>query len=140
MAKALGWEIVSGPRDVAPEAWDHREVDGTRRVGDVILMRIRKERYHSLQAAERRKNLARQEGIDVAVLEAAEKAGIIAHDLTSSATPQHIRRMAEAQVESARAARAAFVSASPQARPGAQRVTSSQHVARRLGLESIIPA
>jgi hypothetical protein len=136
MAKNLGWELVVGND---PEAREHREVDGTRRVGDAILMRIRTERYVSLQARQRRINLARSEGIDVAVLEQAEKAGIVAHDLASSKTPQHIRRHAEAQVESARAARAAFVASGPQARPGANRMTAAEHSARRLGIESVNP-
>ncbi len=129
MAKNLGWELVVGDM---PEAREHREVDSTRRVGDAVLMRIRTERYHSLMSRQRRINIARQEGIDVALLEQAEKAGIVAHDLTSAATPQHIRRRAEAQVEAGRAARAAYVSTAPQARPGANRMTAAEHVNRRL--------
>lgn len=131
-SKSLGWEVVSGPRDVAPEAWEHRQADGTRRVGDAILMRIRRERYEALMARQRRINVARQEGIGVQLLEQAEKAGIPVHDLTAPSTPQHIINHAQATREAARAARAAFVHASPQARPGAQRAHASEIASRKL--------
>lgn len=127
-SKALGYETVSGSM---PEAREHRQVDGTRRVGDAILMRIRKERYAALQARQRRVNVARQEGVGVQLIEAAEKAGISAIDLTSPTAPAHILRHAEAQREAARAARAAYVHTAPQARPGANRTLASELAGRK---------
>ena len=52
------WEVVSGPKDVAPEAWNYRAEDGTRRIGDTILMRTRIEnkiKYDNEQDLKRRK-------------------------------------------------------------------------------------
>jgi hypothetical protein len=112
-AKALGWEIVSGPM---PESMEHRAVDSTRRVGDVILMRIRKERYDALMARQRRINIARSEGVGVQLLEQAERAGVPLHDLTSPSAPAHLVQHAQAQLEAGRAARAAYVRHTPQAR------------------------
>lgn len=40
--KALGWAVVQGEDQ---ECLEHRYVDGTRRVGDVLLMKLRKDIY-----------------------------------------------------------------------------------------------
>lgn len=58
--RALGWEVVTGPM---PEAAEHKEVDGTRRIGDVLLMRIRRERYMELRQAAEDARLAAELGI-----------------------------------------------------------------------------
>lgn len=128
-AKALGWEVVQGDM---PEARERRYVDGTRRWGDTILLRIRKERYAALEAADRRRRLARSEGISLAILEEAERKGIKVHDLTSDATPAGIRQLAAAQRAAAEAARSTMVSTMRQAgRGGAQRVLASELASRR---------
>lgn len=44
-----GWEVVSGEMKEAVEC---RQVDGTRKLGDVLLMRISIDRYNILQALE----------------------------------------------------------------------------------------
>lgn len=44
-----GWEVVCGDM---PEAIEVKDVTGNRRVGDVILMRIKKEHFDKLKAAE----------------------------------------------------------------------------------------
>ena len=44
-----GWEVVTGDM---PEAKEVKDVTGNRRVGDVILMRIKKDRFAQLQRQE----------------------------------------------------------------------------------------
>lgn len=44
-----GWEVVNGSM---PEASECRQVDGTRKLGDVLLMRIKIDRYNILKALE----------------------------------------------------------------------------------------
>jgi len=112
-AKSIGWEVVSGSM---PEANERRYVDGTRRWGDTILMRIQRERYERLQLADRRRRLARSEGVSAAVLEHAERAGVVVHDLESTKTPRHIKQMAQAQRAAAESARSTMVSHMKQAR------------------------
>ena len=46
MAQNNGWEVVKGEM---PEAWEHRDVNGYRRIGDVILVRIRADRREQLR-------------------------------------------------------------------------------------------
>lgn len=60
MARNMGWEVVSGEMK---EAWEHRDVNGYRRLGDVILMRIRKDRYLALKRAEERKVAAQEAAV-----------------------------------------------------------------------------
>lgn len=52
--KSLGWEVVSGD---APECRNHIKEDNTRRIGDVLLMRIPKDLHLMLEmkAADRRR-------------------------------------------------------------------------------------
>lgn len=45
MKKTDGWQVVSGSD---PESREHKHADGTRRIGDVLLMKIRKERKDQL--------------------------------------------------------------------------------------------
>lgn len=113
--KSIGWEVVQG--SARPEAKERMHVDGTRRYGDTILMSISADRYAQLDAADRRRRLARAEGVSAAVLEAAEKAGIQIHDLTDN-TPdsRRIRQMATAQRAAAESARSTMVHHMRQAR------------------------
>jgi len=124
-AKALGWRVVEGDM---PEARERRSVDGTRRWGDTILLYVSKERYAALDAADRRRRIARKEGVGLAVLEAAERAGIPMHDLESN-NPR-AQQLAVAQRAAAEAARATMVSTMRQARPG-QRVLASELANRK---------
>jgi hypothetical protein len=112
-SQALGWEIVGGDM---PESRERRHVDGTRRWGDTILMRIRRERYEAIQIAAQRRRLARSEGIPSQVLEHAERAGITVHDLEDPNTPSRIKQMAVAQRAAAESARATMVRHMRQAR------------------------
>jgi hypothetical protein len=128
--KALGWEVVTGSM---PEEQRRRIVDGTRRWGDTILLRIPTARYEVLEADDRRRRLARGEGIALNVLEEAERKGVKVHDLASDRTPAHIRAFAHAQAAAAEAARSTMVSTMRQAgRSGATRVLASEIANRRL--------
>jgi hypothetical protein len=70
---AQGFEVVQNDM---PEAQEHRGIgaDSTRRVGDTILMRIRKDRAARLRKAERERGAAREEGIDSTIMELGERA------------------------------------------------------------------
>jgi hypothetical protein len=57
-----------------PEARELKEADGTRRLGDVLLMRITKERYEELKRAEEIRRRMQQEGVTSRILELGEKA------------------------------------------------------------------
>lgn len=128
--KAQGWKLVSGD---SPEAREHKHVDGTRRVGDAVLMWIERERYEEIERVDRRRRLAIQQGVSVKVLEDAERAGVRLHDLEDASTPDHIRQFARAQAAAATAARQTMVSSMRQAgRSGASRVMASELANRRL--------
>lgn len=127
--KAEGWEVVSGSD---PEAKNCRQVDGTRRVGDAILMRIRKDRYIALELADRRRRLSRSESVSLKALEMAEKAGIPVHDLSNANTPKHILQFAEAQAAAATAARQTMVRHMRQVGGQGKRVLASELASRRL--------
>lgn len=128
-AKSKGWEVVSGSM---PEASERRFVDGTRRWGDTILLRMPRERYEALEAADRRRRLARTEGVSIALLEEAERKGLAVYDLDNPQTPR-AREIAQAQRAAAEAARSTMVSTMRQAgRSGAQRVLASELATKRL--------
>ena len=65
-----GWEVVSASM---PEAADHKHVDGTRRVGDVLLMRIRYDRYVKLRREERETLKRREAGVSEGFMELGAK-------------------------------------------------------------------
>ncbi len=68
--RALGWRVVTG---TDPECSEHKEADGTRRIGDTLLMRIPIERWHRLEEdAQRRRNL-QYEGIGARLRELADR-------------------------------------------------------------------
>ena len=58
--KLLGYEVVSGAGDDCPEAQGLITEDGTRRIGDVLLMRIPKERAVYIMAMHRKQSLERR--------------------------------------------------------------------------------
>lgn len=70
------WEIVKGhdaDRARFPEAWEHRTADGTRRVGDALLLRCPLDRFALLEAARHRRNAEREAGVAGPLLELAER-------------------------------------------------------------------
>lgn len=58
--KTQGWEVVSGTGKDCPEAPDCIDADGTRRLGDVLLMRISRERAVYQRALERVESLRKR--------------------------------------------------------------------------------
>lgn len=115
-AKSKGWQVVDGSM---PEEPNRRHVDGTRRWGDTILMRIRTERFVALEMADRRRRLAIKEGVSVGMLEDAERRGMAkVWDANDPNLPAHIAAaLPTAQRAGAEAARATMVSTMRQARP-----------------------
>jgi len=73
----LGWRVVTG---TDPECQEYKEVDGTRRIGDVLLMRIPKERYLELEEREAKKRDDQYLGIKARLQELSEKSGIKVHE------------------------------------------------------------
>jgi hypothetical protein len=59
--KSWGWEVVGGNM---PECSHLRREDGTRRIGDVLLMRIRKDLHLLLEQKNEKKRLRQQYGVD----------------------------------------------------------------------------
>ena len=55
-----GWDVVKGDN---PEAIELKQTDGTRRLGDVILMRVKRDRFLELEAAEAAKRKAQQQSV-----------------------------------------------------------------------------
>jgi len=127
--KTEGWFIVDASM---PEERRRLSVDGTRRWGTTILMRITRERAEALDVVDRRRRIARLEGVSATILEEAERKGVNVYDLEDARTPAHIRTMAKAQVAAGEAARAAMVSNMRQAgRAGATRVLAQELATKR---------
>lgn len=58
--RLCGWEIVSGKGPDVPEARELIKEDGTRRIGDVLLMRIPRDHALVMMAKERKRALERR--------------------------------------------------------------------------------
>lgn len=65
-----GYEVVSGPM---VEAKSLKQADGSRRIGDTLLMRIPRERYRQLRVKAENRRLAREEGVSAKAFELARK-------------------------------------------------------------------
>lgn len=76
--KVLGWEIVSASDQ---EAREHTFADGTRVIGDVVLLRIQKDRFRALQIADVDKRRRQQHvtGVTGDLQELAAKHGVPVH-------------------------------------------------------------
>src|SRR3972149_1986072 len=89
------WEVVQGDMREAEEM-KGIGTDTTRRLGDVILMRIRKDRYVLLQRREAEKGHRQQEGVTSTLEEMGEslsRRGIVVHTDLKSMNPQMLKRM-----------------------------------------------
>ena len=73
---AQKWEVVTGDM---PEARELMDVGGLRRLGDVILMRIRKDNHARLLLHDRDMRRRQQRAVDSRLKELGEKAGIKVH-------------------------------------------------------------
>ena len=72
-AKADGWAVASGKE--FPEADDMAKVDGSIRIGDVILMFIRHDEHFHLEQREATKRLRQQYGVEAEIHDLAAKHG-----------------------------------------------------------------
>ncbi len=92
--KVQGWEVVNG---AMLEAADHKHVDGTRRVGDVLLMRIRYDRYVKLRREERETLKRREAGVSAGFMELGQKhasTGIKVYDTVPDNAMKHAQTAA----------------------------------------------
>jgi len=71
--RALGWRVVTGPDK---ECSEYKEADGTRRIGDTLLMKIPKERYLELEELAQKRRDEQYLGIKARLQELSEKSGI----------------------------------------------------------------
>jgi hypothetical protein len=81
--RALGWMPVTGPD---PECEEYKEADGTRRIGDTMLMKIPKERYLELEEMNEKRRNEQYLGIKARLHELSEKSGIKVYDDLSEVT------------------------------------------------------
>jgi len=89
--QAEGWQVVNGN---LPESSEHRTPDGTRKIGDSILMRIPEARKRRLEERDEEINRRRDEGNVEKLREGAERIGSRLIDL-SQMTPEqrsHLER------------------------------------------------
>jgi hypothetical protein len=96
-----GWEIVHGDM---PEAPDLKDAAGNRRLGDVLLMRIKKERYNALLHYQDELVLRQQQSITSNIKSLGDKyrgKGITVHDQI----PDKMMKSMEASARGAMAAR-----------------------------------
>jgi len=75
--KALGWRVVTGSDK---ECAEYKEADGTRRIGDTLLMKIPKERYAELEEMAQKRRDEQYLGIKARLQELSEKSGIKVHE------------------------------------------------------------
>lgn len=89
MKSIEGWEVVSGDME---EALDLKQPDGTRRLGDVMLMRIRKDRKLLLDRKDRERRDAQQASVTATLEEMGQRAGVT---ITSgeSVNPRILKQM-----------------------------------------------
>lgn len=98
------WEVVKGDM---PECSGQRAADGTRRIGDVMLLRAKKERYEIWWKNELVKRLRRKEGVTADLQELGEKyrsLGVIVKvgDEIGESTLRRMQNRASAQAIGAR--------------------------------------
>lgn len=78
MKKSLGWEVVKGKH--FREAREHMDSDGTRTIGDVLLMRIPTQRYKAIIKQQRERRQSQQLGVSAEVIAYARKHGLKVHE------------------------------------------------------------
>lgn len=85
-AKALGWIQVGGDD---PECSEHRKEDGSRRVGDVMLFKMRKDHHFIMQQEEEKKRNMRQYGVEATLEDMADRTeGIRFYSTAQGGLPQ----------------------------------------------------
>ncbi len=97
--KVQGWEVISGDMK---ESYENRDVNGYRIVGDVLLMRIRLDRYMKIIKERDENNVRRREGITSNLEEKAMEArrrgmGVTVHTKVSDSELKRLGNVAQAQ-------------------------------------------
>lgn len=96
MKLAEGWEVVQGDMREAEEL-KGMGGDTTRKLGDVLLMRMRRDRYLALRRRQRERVQAQSEGVDSGLREMGEKyrgKGVVVSPDLSNVRPEVVKRMA----------------------------------------------
>lgn len=91
-----GWEVVQGDMEEAIEL-KGMGADTTRRLGDVILMRISRDRYLKLKLREKNKRIAQEQSVTGTLAEMGHKyrdLGLVVHTDLKDLHPQTVSRMA----------------------------------------------
>lgn len=89
--QARDWEVVHG---AMPECMEHKAVDGTRQIGDVLLMRIRVEKHRKWQRYDEERGQAMMEASAAQLEEMARKyagRGVTLHTNLDENNP-HLKR------------------------------------------------
>jgi len=93
------WELVIG-KDM-PEAMECLAVDGTRKIGDVLLLRARADRYRLLQQYQEELRYRQQHGVDASIKELGAKHGVTIHSTNQDINnPVMQRALGRAQAKS----------------------------------------
>ncbi len=97
--KSLGWRVVGVGAESAndKECLEHKEVDGSRRIGDVLLMKTPKANYDKIVKAQERRRAAQELGVSSNVMALADKYGLKVHDDLSTVQvgPQTLMEVAQ---------------------------------------------
>lgn len=94
-SRVPGYELVNGPRERFPECWHLRAADGTRRIGDCQLYRVRKEVARAIEVKQSMNAKAREMGVGAQVLAYAAKHSRYVHaNLTDGNPIDYIRERA----------------------------------------------
>lgn len=95
MKLAEGWEVVQGDMQEAVEL-KGMGADTTRRLGDVILMRIQLDRYRRLQRASKARRESQNLAVEGSLRQTAEKyadRGVVLHTDLSTMNPQTLKTL-----------------------------------------------
>lgn len=98
MAQNMGWKVVSGDDK---EAREHKDANGYRRLGDVILMKMPKSRYESLGRLEAERVANQERAVTERLEELGRKfsrSGGKIHT-TLDTMPDHLRKTIEARAQ-----------------------------------------
>lgn len=115
-AKAAGWIQVSGDDK---ECYEHRKEDGSRRVGDVMLFKMRKDLHFLMEQREEKKRIAREYGVESTLEDLADRnPGIRFFSTTSGDLPESAKRRMEGNARTQAARRVAMKSVDGMLRKG----------------------
>lgn len=85
-----GWEVVTG---TMPEASELKAPDGSRRLGDVLLMRCRKDYFEMYQELSRERRRKQRAGLSDNLKTLGNRRGVRVYDIESGEAPEILERM-----------------------------------------------